>query len=134
MHGDKNSRNRSLLLARWRGAAVVAHERSQAPESSLTPALPDGAPMDVTGEGKVTSVSALLRQFEAEIRSSVPQPAADALGRILAPVRAAVTSELAPETCREILVRLDLIEDVLDAVLLAGRADREDTEKEREPP
>ncbi len=133
MHGDEISRNRALLLARWRGAASVADAREQAPVSP-TPALSDAAPVNPTAEGEVASVASSMERFEAEIRNSVPQPAADALGRILAPARAAVTGELTPEARAEILLKLDLVEDILDAVLLAGRAVHEDAEKEREPP
>ena len=46
----------------------------------------------------------------------------------------AATSELSPEMRAAALSKLDLVEDVLDAVLLTGRGQRDEAEKEREPP
>jgi hypothetical protein len=118
MRRDEVSRNRSVLLARWRDASAV-RERG---EGDACPAPAPSSRDDV----------ALLDRLEAEIRRSVPRSTADTLCRILAAPRAGA-SELSPEIRAAILSKLDLVEDVLDAVLLAGgRGDA--AEKEPEPP
>lgn len=125
MNGDKMSRTRSLLLARWRRAPRVASEQDK---GTVSPPVPKPLSPSEWDE------ASLFRQFEAEIRGAVAQPTADALCRILAAPRAAVLNERTPKSRAEILAKLDLVEDVLDAVLLAGRVPSEDVENGRAPP
>ena len=149
MRRDEVSRNRSVLLARWRDAAAVAREPGESgarftplpidaaarvPAPTLA-ATEDGASStnEATRFAPARDEETLIRQLEAEIRRAVPRTTADTLCAILAAPRARA-SELTPEIRAAILAKLDLVEDVLDAVLLAGRGHREAAESEREPP
>jgi hypothetical protein len=122
MSGDKLSRSRSLVLARWRGAADVARERAESP-AVHAPEAPEKADADA---------AELFRRFEAEVLAAVPAPMAVTLRRLLDAPRAAVSSEANPENYEKILAALDLVEDVLDAVLLTGAAASPGTETETE--
>jgi hypothetical protein len=149
MRGEEVRRNRSVLLARWRGAAAVVRDRNEraSPSKALptgavevppeplfalahrdaaeSPARPDFAP---SGRDELT----LLQELEAEIRRAVPSAMAQTLSRLLAAPRAGAT-ELTEEIRAALLSQLDLVEDVLDAVLLAG-GQAGHSEKERDPP
>jgi hypothetical protein len=125
MRGDEVSRNRSVLLARWRAAAAL--ERAPARVSESPP--PSEVKPFTPGAGDEAT---LFQRFEEELRSALPRAAADTIGRILAAPRAAVLTERTPESLAVILSKLDLVEDVLDAILLAGGAPS--GEAEGEPP
>ena len=73
--------------------------------------MPEAVPLDE---------ASLLRRFEEEILRVVPRPTADALCRLLAAPRDALLRQRSEENRAQMLAQLDLIEDVLDAALLAG--------------
>jgi hypothetical protein len=125
MRGDELSRSRSLLLARWRGAPSPVRETLQAPAPAPAPA-PARA-----------SAAELFRLFEAEALQAVGPAMADTLRRLLDGPRAAVSCEPDPQSYVTALAALDLVEDVLDAVVLTRsepRRDRNDSDKELQRP
>jgi hypothetical protein len=122
MRGETPSRSRSPLLARWRGAVGVVRDRgpeSPDPARPYRPAAGDAA--------------ALFQSFEAELQHAVAQPMADTVRRLLEAPRADVLREPTPENYAKLLSALDLVEDVLDAVLLTGPASGRNAEKSQEP-
>lgn len=90
-------------------------------------------PQEATRFAPAGDEETLLRELEAEIRRAVPRTTADTLCGILAAPRAG-SSELTQEIRAALLAKLDLVEDVLDAVLLAGRGHGDAGESERGPP
>jgi hypothetical protein len=58
---------------------------------------------------------------------------ADTVRRLLEAPRADVLREPTPENYAKLLSALDLVEDVLDAVLLTGPASGRNAEKSQEP-
>jgi hypothetical protein len=123
MRGDELSRSRSLLLARWRGAPSLVRETLQAPAPAPAPAR--------------ASAAELFRLFEAEALRAVGPALADTLRRLLEGPRAAVSCEPDPQSYVKALAALDLVEDVLDAVVLTRsepRRDRNDSDKELQRP
>jgi hypothetical protein len=120
MRGDETTQSRSALLARWRDAAGVRDSAVAAPAPVETPVV--AAALDA---------ATLLEQLESELLRSVPRATADAVLRMLAPSRAAWSSEPNAESRAKMLAVLEQIEDVLDAVLLTGAApDAGDRERE----
>ncbi len=116
MRGDLSGGNRSVLLTRWRGASAVVRpvtEPAVVTALEVPPAVPAGRAHDL---------AASLLEFELEISNSVAQPMADALFRLLAPSRDALLTEPSAANQTACLARLDLLEDVLDAALLASAA------------
>jgi hypothetical protein len=117
------------MLARWRDAAKRASEAGAivvppvvveraaevefAPAPLAEPLSPAAPPDEVTA----------LAQLDEELTRAVAAPAAEAIGRLLALPRAALLSERTAESRAELLAALDLVEDVLDAVLLTGARD-----------
>lgn len=109
MRADEFSRHRSILLARWRGAAVANEAEIVEPrDASASPAL---VPLDEAD---------LFAAFDTELLNSVAQPMADMLRRILAAPRAAFLHEGNAKQREDLLCALDQVEDVLDALLFAG--------------
>lgn len=86
------------------------------------------------------STAELFRLFEEETLDAVGPAMSATLRRLLEGPRAAMSSGPDPESYANVLVALDLVEDVLDAVLLTGaqprRAseDSEVSEKEAQRP
>jgi hypothetical protein len=122
MRGDELSRSRSLLLARWRGAAGAVRATTHA-QAVAAPAR--------------QSTAELFRLFEEEALDAVGPAMSETLRRLLETPRAALSSARDPDSYANVLVTLDLVEDVLDAVLLTGsrpQRDSEDSEKETERP
>jgi hypothetical protein len=74
------------------------------------------------------STAELFRSFEEEALAAVGPALSDTLRRLLAGPRAALSSEPDPESHASVLVALDLVEDVLDAVLLTGAKPRRESE------
>lgn len=148
MRGDDSSRNRAILLARWRGAAGRVRPAASSPSSPRASIVAEEAPTtaqdDAASEPAASSSTfpvaapvaalppskpeaplneaALFRRFEEEIQRVVPRPTAEVLCRLLAAPRDALLRERSEENRAQMLAQLDLIEDVLDAVLLAGAA------------
>lgn len=124
MRRDQSIRNRSVLLTRWRGAARVISDASSdaTPPAARSPEVPSLAPSSNDEE-------TLFGLFEADILSSVAEPMARVLLRLLAPPREAVLAERSEAKRAQILAQLDLVEDVLDAVLLAGGASLDGAEQ-----
>jgi hypothetical protein len=111
------------MLARWRDAAkrageagavvvspVVVEHAAEVEPSPAPLAEPLSPPDDVTA----------LAQLEEELTRAVAAPTAEAIGRLMAMPRAALLSERTAESRAKLLAALDLVEDVLDAVLLTG--------------
>src|SRR5512138_682355 len=131
MRGEEVRRNRSVLLARWRGAGATGPaSREPALVFPSDDARSRGTPAYFAPSAR--DELALLQELEAEIRRAVPRATADTLCRILAAPRAGA-SELTEEIRAALLSQLDLVEDVLDAVLLTG-GPAGHAETEREPP
>jgi hypothetical protein len=128
MRGDPSSRNRSVLLTRWRGALRVVPE----PES-VVPAAAPPLPAVLVPAPQTANEAELFELFEAEIRCAVAQPMADAILRMLSATRAAVLAERSQANCLASLAQLDWAEDILDAVLLADRASSEGAPGGRQP-
>ena len=124
MRGDPSARNRSVLLTRWRAAPAVVHESSPALAASFT----------VTPAPATSDEAALFSQFEAEIRASLSPAMATTLLRMLSASRTAVLAARSPATCAASLRQLDLLEDVLDALLLSDTQPSQPPEGERRAP
>lgn len=120
MTGEGLSRSRSILLARWRGAAGAVRVASHAAPAEPAPAK--------------ASAAELFRLFEAEALGAVGPAMADVLRRLLEAPRADVSSEPNPESYAKGLAALDLVEDVLDAILLTGSVTRRDAQQSGKEP
>jgi hypothetical protein len=127
MRGDSSDRNGSGLLSRWRGALRVVGEPPAvgSPTVARSPA-PVLAPPPA-------SAAALYALFEQEIVIAVAPPMADTLLRMLAPTRDAVLADPSEANRAASLAQLDLLEDVLDALLLAKATHGEGGPQEPEP-
>ena len=123
MRGDSSGRNRSALLTRWRGALRVVRERESFASPPIEPApAVTGAAAELELALATADDAASFNRFEMAILSAVARPMADKLIALLAPSRAAVLTERNAATCAASLVQLDLLEDVLDALLLVNAA------------
>jgi hypothetical protein len=133
MRGDEDSRSRSLLLARWRGAGGVV--RARAPVAVPSTAAPELEPRAAIGEPAVTAAepagrarpadeATLFGEFEAELQAAVSAPMARTLHALMEGSKSAWQTARTPENRAKILAALDQVEDVLDAVLLTGAAPR----------
>lgn len=140
MRGDDVCRNGSVLLARWReaarleGASLAEPLQGEPTETALdeeqaSALAPPSAEAPSLGE-----VVTRLDELEAAIGEVVPSPSAQALVQILAGARAALVAQPNLDACRALLAELDLVEDVLDAVLLTGPELSQAPGREREPP
>lgn len=123
MRRDPIGRSQSMLLARWRDAAggagaasaeIVSRaeiERATGVELAPVPRAELAAPPDE---------ATAFAQLEEELSRAVAAPVAEAIARLLAAPRAARANERTAESGEQLLSALDLVEDVLDAVVLTG--------------
>jgi len=111
MRREEASRNRSVLLARWRDASSAI---STPAALSVVPVVAELRPV------VEPAARESLEQFQTELARSVAPSVAQAVGRLLAPSCAAWAEAPSAESREALLAALDVVEDVLDAVLLTG--------------
>ncbi len=146
MPGDKTTRNRYVLVARWPGArerpapsgpsqseppAADPEPASSGPQwaepSWVSPALPAPelpAPTPPARGARRVDGPSLFGEFEAEIRRALPGAEGERLCALLAGPWAAFVADGAPESRAKLQETLDLVEDVLDAWLLVRPSKR----------
>lgn len=103
----------SPSIARWRGSALPVREERAEP-APVPPLVADSGP---------ANAAVLLAAFEAEVRSAVPEPMAEVVCQLLSAHKLRYLTASTAENRAQLLTALDLVEDVLDALLLAGSAD-----------
>jgi hypothetical protein len=120
MRANETLRHRSGLLARWRDSAAVAPGTNDPVASLAVDASAVEGPHRTAQPSALSDEGTLLRQLEEELLNAVGQPTTDTLLRLLAAPSAALLAERSPEHRQEMLAQLDVLEDVLDALLLTG--------------
>ena len=108
MWRDDPSLERATLMARWRRAAPFVH-------TARPVAAPRQAPV-------AADTATLLGAFEVELLGAVPAPMAEVLRGLLTRPGASFLAEPNAENRAKLLTAFDLLEDVLDALLLARSA------------
>lgn len=135
MPGDSRGRSRSALLTRWRGAVrLVREQNSVAPESAEPAAAEPAEATEIALAPAMENLAASFSLFEAELLNAVARPTAEKLLQLLAPSRTAVLTDRNAATCATSLAQLDLLEDVLDALLLVKKDAAEGVDPGPAPP